>query len=189
MLIFVGDAIDCAAEKPDGKNPTTSKINISVPIASTGTSEPGNFSRCFINSCYYCDHLPFCIVQFHQYRALKLESIRKNLVYQKKFLSGIVFEWDQNHNRRIENVSESKKPLRRFRYRIDSFISYNSVILGSGVIIEEQHPFVSGSPLLLSYRLKGCATSRSSGANGDGRSKLGLQLTNEMFPIMLLRLN
>lgn len=74
--------------------------------------------------------------QFHQYRALKLESIRKNLVYQKKFLSAIVCEWDQNHNRRIENASE--KPLRRFRYQIDGSISCNSVCRGGGVIMEEQ---------------------------------------------------
>jgi hypothetical protein len=58
-LTFAGDAIDCAAEKPARKNPTTSKINFSVPISSTGTSEPGYLSTLFHQPLFYCDKLTF----------------------------------------------------------------------------------------------------------------------------------
>ena len=54
--------------------------------------------------------------QILQYRALKLESIRKNLIYQKKVLTGIALEWDQNHNHQIKERWNKKKHLRRFKY-------------------------------------------------------------------------
>ncbi|XP_057370587.1 interaptin-like [Daphnia carinata] len=61
--------------------------------------------------------------KFLQYRALKLESIRKNLIYQKKFLSTIANEWDQNHNQRTEKAFEPKKALRCFRVAVFTVIS------------------------------------------------------------------
>ncbi|KAK4018868.1 hypothetical protein OUZ56_000908 [Daphnia magna] len=61
--------------------------------------------------------------KFLQYRTLKLESIRKNLIYQKKFLSTIANEWDQNHNQRSEKAFEPKKALRCFRVAVFTVIS------------------------------------------------------------------
>ncbi|KAI9565881.1 hypothetical protein GHT06_009679 [Daphnia sinensis] len=61
--------------------------------------------------------------KFLQYRTLKLESIRKNLIYQKKFLSTIANEWDQNHNQRTEKEFEPKKALRCFRVAVFTVIS------------------------------------------------------------------
>jgi hypothetical protein len=58
---------------------------------------------------------PFSYLQFLQYRAMKLESIRKNLIYQKKFLVGIVKELDLDLFRQAENRSAGN-PTRRFRY-------------------------------------------------------------------------
>jgi hypothetical protein len=48
LLTFPGDAIACATEKPAGKNPTTSKINFSVPISSTRTSQQGIFHTFYL---------------------------------------------------------------------------------------------------------------------------------------------
>ena len=94
--------------------------------------------------------------QFLQYRALKLESTRKNLIYQKKFLSQIVQELDQNHNQRIESKCESKKPCRRFRY---VYIRCLFILATCSDVKQKSNVcFVSGSSFLPSYRFIGCAT-------------------------------
>ena len=55
---------------------------------------------------------------------MKLESIRKNLIYQKKFLVKVVKELEPDEFRRVENRTVGK-PFRRFRYLWNFSRSYH----------------------------------------------------------------
>jgi len=79
-LTFPGDAIACATEKPAGKNPTTSKINFSVPISSTRTSQQGIFHAVLF-------YFTFVLIVIIHFAVPSVSSVSRSQIgeYSKEF--------------------------------------------------------------------------------------------------------